>query len=208
MAKNKKLFNVMLTGRRKDVAALVQAEIAADADVTSVLMESMLPVTHAIGTQFPRNEISVLAMQIAACAMQADRGVIDSLLSKSGHEPFAEAVAGIPKGNQHDTVKNQVAMMMKGTGYKVMNCGTDCDVAGYDNAMAGNAPVLMLSALPPATMPYIKEVVDHFKTTDSNVKILIGGAPIAKEYVNQTGTGGYTGDTSQAVAAVEKIFDR
>ncbi|MEI8206277.1 MAG: cobalamin-dependent protein [Kiritimatiellales bacterium] len=206
MARNEELFNAIMKGKRKDVAALVQAEINTGTNVASILMESMIPAMREIGARFSRNEVYVPEMLIAARAMQAGLDIVDPLLTKSGHEPLGKVAIGTVKGDLHDIGKNLVAMMVKGAGYEVMDIGVDCDVAKYEEAVNKGAQVILLSALLTTTMPYMKEVVAHFKAKGAKVKILIGGAPVTQEYAAEIGADGYAGDANQAVAAVEKVL--
>lgn len=208
MARNEELFNAIMKGKRKDVAALVQAELDAGTNVSSILMESMIPAMREIGARFSRNEVYVPEMLIAARAMQAGLDIVDPLLTQSGHEPLGKVAIGTVKGDLHDIGKNLVAMMVKGAGYEVMDLGVDCDVAKYDEAVSKGAQVLMLSALLTTTMPYMKEVVSHFKAKGSPVKILIGGAPVTQEYADEIGADGYSSDANQAVGSVEKVLGK
>lgn len=206
MARNEELFNAIMKGKRKDVAVLVQAEINAGTNVVSILMESMIPAMREIGARFSRNEVYVPEMLIAARAMQAGLDIVDPLLTKSGHEPLGKVAIGTVKGDLHDIGKNLVAMMVKGAGYEVMDLGVDCDASKYEDAVSKGAQVILLSALLTTTMPYMKDVVSHFKAKGSEVKILIGGAPVTQEYAVEIGADGYAGDANQAVAAVEKVL--
>jgi 5-methyltetrahydrofolate--homocysteine methyltransferase len=206
MAKNEELFNAIMKGKRKDVGTLVQAEIDAGTNVGSILMESMIPAMREIGARFSRNEVYVPEMLIAARAMQAGLDIIDPLLTQSGHKSLGKVAIGTVKGDLHDIGKNLVAMMVKGAGYEVMDLGVDCDVAKYDEAVDNGAQVIMLSALLTTTMPYMKEVVSHFKEKGSDVKILIGGAPITQEYADEIGADGYSSDANQAVKSVEDVL--
>jgi 5-methyltetrahydrofolate--homocysteine methyltransferase len=206
MARNEELFNAIMKGKRKDVAALVQAEVSAGTNVASILMDSMIPAMREIGARFSRNEVYVPEMLIAARAMQAGLDIVDPLLTKSGHEPLGKVAIGTVKGDLHDIGKNLVAMMVKGAGYEVMDLGVDCDISKYEEAVSKGAQVIMLSALLTTTMPYMKEVVAHFKAKGSNVKILIGGAPVTQEYADEIGADGYSSDANQAVTSVEKVL--
>lgn len=206
MAKNEELFNAIIKGKRKDVTALVQAEIDAGANVEEVLMESMIPAMREIGDRFTRNEVYVPEMLIAARAMQAGLDLIDPLLADTGHEPLGKVAIGTVKGDLHDIGKNLVAMMVKGAGYEVMDLGVDCDVSKFDEAVDNGAQVIMLSALLTTTMPYMKEIVEHFKGKGSSVKILIGGAPVTQEYADEIGADGYSSDANEAVKSVEQVL--
>jgi len=206
MARNEDLFNAIIKGRRKDVAELVQADVDAGANVEEILMESMIPAMREIGDRFSRNEVYVPEMLIAARAMQAGLDIVDPLLSATGHKPLAKVAIGTVKGDLHDIGKNLVAMMVKGAGYEVVDLGVDCDIAKYQEAVDNGAQVIMLSALLTTTMPYMKEIVDHFKGSGSDVKILIGGAPVTQEYADEIGADGYSSDANKAVKSVETVL--
>ena len=206
MAKNQELFDAIIKGKRKDVVTIVQGLIDAKANVGDVLMGSMIPAMREIGDRFTRNEVYVPEMLIAARAMQAGLDLISPLLAASGHEPLGKVCIGTVKGDLHDIGKNLVAMMVKGAGYEVIDCGVDCDVTKFEEAVNNGAQVVMLSALLTTTMPYMKEVVEHFKGKGAKVKILIGGAPVTQEYADEIGADGYSSDANEAVTSVEKAF--
>lgn len=208
MARNEELFQAIIKGKRKDVAALVQADIDAGKNVEEILMGSMIPAMREIGDRFTRNEVYVPEMLIAARAMQAGLDLVEPLLADTGHKPLGKVAIGTVKGDLHDIGKNLVAMMVKGAGYEVVDLGVDCDVAKYDEAVENGAQVIMLSALLTTTMPYMKEVVSHFKEKGSDVKILIGGAPVTQEYADEIGADGYSSDANEAVSSVEQVLGK
>jgi len=204
MARNEELFSAIIKGKRKDVTALVQADVDSGANVEEILMGSMIPAMREIGDRFTRNEVYVPEMLIAARAMQAGLDIVEPLLADTGHKPLAKVAIATVKGDLHDIGKNLVAMMLKGAGYEVVDLGVDCDVAKYQEAVDAGAQVLLLSALLTTTMPYMKEVCDHFKGQD--VKILIGGAPVTQEYADEIGADGYSSDANEAVSATEDVL--
>lgn len=206
MAKNEELYHAIMKGKRKDVAALIQAEIDAGTDMGELLMESMVPAMKEVGERFSRNEAFVPEMLIAARAMQTGLDLMDPLLASAGHKPLGKVAIGTVKGDLHDIGKNLVAMMVKGAGYDVVDLGVDCDIEKYEEACAKGAQVLMLSALLTTTMPYMKEVVSFFKKKGTNVKILVGGAPVTREYAKEIGADGYSDDANHAVKEVATVL--
>ncbi len=199
------IYEAVSKGNRKVVAEKVQAFVDADGDVVDLLNETMIPAMRDIGDKFSRNEVYVPEMLIAARAMQAGLNIIEPLLAAKGHKARARVAIGTVKGDLHDIGKNLVAMMLKGAGYEVDDLGVDCPVEKYEEAVQNGASVICLSALLTTTMPYMKQVVDHFKGRD-DVKILIGGAPVTKEYANEIGAQGYGSDANDAVRALEQIL--
>lgn len=205
MAKNETLYDAICKGNRKLVAETVQQEVDAGVEVVRLLNESMIPAMREVGERFSRNEVYVPEMLIAARAMQAGLNIIEPLLATAGHKARARVCVGTVKGDLHDIGKNLVAMMLKGAGFEVDDLGVDCSVEKYEQAVANGASVVCLSALLTTTMPYMKDVVNHFKGR-TDVKIVIGGAPITQEYAREIGADAYGSDANDAVRAVESVL--
>ncbi|QBG46420.1 cobalamin-binding protein [Verrucomicrobia bacterium S94] len=204
MARNEELFEAVLKGKRKDVAALVQTEIERKTDVEEILMESMVPAMAEIGDRFSRNEAYVPEMLIAARAMQAGLDLLEPLLEAAGHEPIGKVAIGTVKGDLHDIGKNLCAMMLKGAGFEVMDLGVDCDVDKYKEAVDNGAQLVLLSALLTTTMPYMKEVVAGLE--GCGAKILIGGAPVTQDYADEIGADGYSDDANTCVLTAKEVL--
>jgi len=141
-------------------------------------------------------------MLIAARAMQSGLDLLAPQLASSGHKSVAKICIGTVKGDLHDIGKNLVAMMLKGAGYEVIDLGVDCDVARFQQAVDEGATAVLCSALLTTTMPYMKSVVEHFRGR-SDVKVVIGGAPVTQKYADEIGADGYGPDANQAVRVLD-----
>lgn len=205
MAKNEELFNAVVRGKRKDVVAIVTAEIGNGTDVAELLMESMVPAMSEIGDRFSRNEAYVPEMLVAARAMQAGLDLLDPLLAAAGHEPRGKVAIATVKGDLHDIGKNLVGMMIKGAGFEVLDLGVDCPVEKFEDAVSKGYKVIMASALLTTTMPYLKNIAAAFADRD-DVKVLIGGAPVTQQYADEIGADGYSADANKAVGEVERVL--
>jgi 5-methyltetrahydrofolate--homocysteine methyltransferase len=204
MARLETLFNAILQGRNGEVATIVEQEVGKGTDVKELLLESMIPAMREIGDRFSRNEAYVPEMLIAARAMQAGLKILEPVLASTGHVSPGKIYIGTVKGDLHDIGKNLVAMMVSGAGYQVVDLGIDCDVEKFKAAAAEGAQVIMLSALLTTTMPYMKEVINALSDTD--VKIIVGGAPVTQEFADAIGAHGYAEDANKAVSAVEAVL--
>ncbi len=206
MADLQKIKDAIMSGKREEVTSLVQAGIDAGDNAVEILEGGMIPAMREIGDKFSRNEVYVPQMLIAARAMQAGLALIEPALVSSGHQPLGKVCIGTVKGDLHDIGKNLVAIMLKGAGYQVIDLGVNCDVNKYDEGIKQGATIIACSALLTTTMPYMKEVVEHFKDTD--VKIIIGGAPVTQNYADQIGAHGYSDDANGAVKLVDVLFKK
>ncbi len=204
MAKNDALFTAISKGKKNDVQTIVQKLLAESTSAESILMETMIPAMRDIGDKFSRNEVYVPEMLIAARAMQAGLTIIEPILVKAGHKPLGKVAIGTVKGDLHDIGKNLVAMMLKGAGFEVMDMGVDCTLEKFKTAVDQGAQVVLCSALLTTTMPYMKTVVEGLRGT--NAKVVIGGAPVTKQYADEIGANGYGSDANDAVKIVEKCL--
>ena len=196
----------IIKGSRNDVTAIVKAAIDAGEDFNALLDKGMIPAMREIGEKFSRNEAYVPELLIAARAMQSGLAIIEPLLAASGRKSIGTVAIGTVKGDLHDIGKNLVAIMLKGAGYDVVDLGVNCDVAKFDEGVAKGATVVACSSLLTTTMPYMRDVVEHFK--GRGVKVIIGGAPITQAYADEIGAFGYSEDANGAVKLADAIFGR
>jgi methylmalonyl-CoA mutase cobalamin-binding domain/chain len=206
MARNEDLFNAILNGKRKDAKSIVEELVAQGVDVIEMMNDSMIPAMREMGAKFSRNEVYVPEMLISARAMQAGLNIIEPIMAANNTDVRSKVIIGTVKGDLHDIGKNLVAMMLKGSGYEVIDLGVDCDCEKFhEAAVSNNVKIVLLSALLTTTMQYMKEVVDRFKG-DTDVKVLIGGAPVTSEYAEEIGAHGYSKDANEAVKLVDSFL--
>ncbi len=198
------LKTAIIKGKRNDVTAIVSAAIEQKEDVNKLLDLGMIPAMREIGDKFSRNEAYVPELLIAARAMQSGLALIEPLITASGRKAKGKIAIGTVKGDLHDIGKNLVAIMIKGAGYDVIDVGVNSDIAKYEAAVAQGAQVVACSSLLTTTMPYMKEVVDHFKP--KGIKVIIGGAPVTQAYCDEIGADGYSDDANGAVKLLDKLF--
>ena len=200
------LRTAIIKGKRNDVTAIVQAAIEEKEDINRLLDEGMIPAMREIGDKFSRNEAYVPELLIAARAMQTGLALIEPLIAASGRKSIGKIAIGTVKGDLYDIGKNLVAIMLKGAGYDVIDLGVNCDTAKYDSAVKQGAEIVACSSLLTTTMPYMREVVEHFKGT--NVKVIIGGAPVTQAFADEIGADGYSEDANGAVKLVDSLYHR
>jgi 5-methyltetrahydrofolate--homocysteine methyltransferase len=190
-------------GKKNTVIDIVQAAIDAGEDINVLLDEGMIPGMREIGELFSRSEVYVPELLIAARAMQAGMLLLEPVLIASEREPRGKVAVGTVKGDLHDIGKNLVAVMLQGAGYEVIDLGVNCDLAKYKSGVDQGAQILICSALLTTTMPYMREIVNAFK---SDAIIIIGGAPVTQAYADEIGADGYSADANGAVQLVDKLL--
>jgi len=207
MSTNHPLTEAIIAGRRKEVAALVQACIAAGESAQTIVETRLVPGMSAVGEKFKNNEIFVPEMLVAARAMKEALKVLEPMLVAAGVKPEFKAIIGTVEGDLHDIGKNLVAMMWKGANIEVIDLGANVSPTKFLEAAQLHQPHLIgLSALLTTTMPAMRETVKILREAGVPGKIMIGGAPITLDYARESEADGYCTDAGTAVDAAMALL--
>lgn len=204
----KEIYDGILNGKQKDVPVKVNAALDAGLDPATILNEGMVAAMAEVGKLFEQGEYYVPEMLIAARAMQAGLAVLKPKLVQSDFKSSGKVVIGTVKGDLHDIGKNLVSMMLEGAAFEIIDLGTDVSPEKFVEAVKSNgANLIAMSALLTTTMPNMKNTIDALNTSGirSQVKVMIGGAPVTDSYANQIGADGYAPDASRAVALAKSL---
>ncbi len=202
-----KMQDALIAGKKAEVEALVDQALAAGIPAGTILNEGLIPGMARLGVQFKANEVFIPEVLVAARAMNAGLAKLEPHLAKAGVKPRGVVVIGTVKGDLHDIGKNLVAMMLRGNGYKIVDLGVDVAPEKYlEAARANQASVIALSALLTTTMVQMKTVIEAVEKAGLKVPIVIGGAPVTKDYADQIHASGYAPDAASAVEEISRLI--
>ena len=202
-----KISDYMQKGRSAKVIEAVKQAISEKVPPDTILQQGLLGSMRDVSEKFKTDEVFVPQVLIASRALKAGLGVLRPYLIKDETDFNGVVVMGTVKGDMHDIGKNIVHIMMESRGMKVIDLGVDVSAqAYYDAAVENNADIICCSALLTATMEEMRHVVEYLKEKEyrSNVKIMVGGAPVTQRFCNHIGADIYTED---AVAASDAAYD-
>ncbi|HOI45231.1 MAG TPA: corrinoid protein, partial [Candidatus Aminicenantes bacterium] len=172
-----------------------------------ILNEGLIAGMQRLGVLFKNNEIFIPEVLVAARAMNAGLLKLEPYLIKDKVEPKGIVVIGTVKGDLHDIGKNLVAMMLRGSGYKIVDLGIDVAPEKFvEAAKAHNASVVALSALLTTTMVQMRNIIQALRDAGVSLPVIIGGAPVTRDYANQIEASGYAPDAASAVEEVGKLI--
>jgi 5-methyltetrahydrofolate--homocysteine methyltransferase len=191
----------VVNGKRKDVKRLVPAHVEAGTPPREILDEALIPAMSIVGERFKKNEIFVPEMLVSARAMKTGLDIIEPALLAAGIKPEFKAVLGTVEGDLHDIGKNLVGIMWKGAGFEVIDLGTNVSPDVFVEAIREHNPhVVGLSALLTTTLPSMEKTIQAIREAGlSEVKVLVGGAPVTEKYAEEIGASGYARDAASAV---------
>ena len=199
----------LLKGKRDDVEKLVGQALAAGVPTARILNEGLIAGMEKLGGMFKNNEVFIPEVLVAARAMNAGLAKLEPYLVRDGIQPKGAVVIGTVKGDLHDIGKNLVAMLLKGSGYKIIDLGIDVSAEKFAAAAKEHgANIVALSALLTTTMIQMKNIVETVRATGLGIPVIIGGAPVTKEYADEIKAQGYAPDAASAVEEVAKLLAR
>ncbi len=209
MAQDQELYDAILNGDAKKARAATEAAIAAGVLPMALIQESMVPAMDEVGRLFECEEYFVPELLLAGRAMKVALELLKPLLAASGQKMAVRVVIGTVKGDLHDIGKNIVASMLEGSGFEVIDLGTDVSPENFVTAVVERKPhVVCMSALLTVTMPAMKLTIDALQTAGlrTQVKVLIGGAPVTHQYAKEIGADGFSENANGAVGLVKNLL--
>ncbi|MGA2633392.1 MAG: corrinoid protein [Terracidiphilus sp.] len=209
MAQSKELYDAILNGDAKKAHAATEAALAAGAVPLQLISESMVPAMDEVGRLFEAEEYFVPELLLAGRAMRSALEILRPLMTASGQKLATKVVIGTVKGDLHDIGKNIVGSMLEGSGFEVIDLGSDVSPEKFVSAVMEQKPqIVCMSALLTVTMPAMKTTIDALTNAGvrTNVKVLIGGAPVTSQYAKEIGADGYSENASGAVGLVRNLL--
>lgn len=188
---------------------LTQKALDEGLEAEKILNESLVPAMDFVGEQYENGKRFVPEMLLSAKAMKSAMELLRPKLTESGVEPKGRVVIGTVEGDLHDIGQNLVAMMLEGAGFEVHNVGTETTAEEFVQAATDNkATIVGLSALLTTTMTHMPEVIKALQEAGlrDKVKVLIGGAPVDKDFCEEIGADRYASDASTAVRAANEVI--
>jgi 5-methyltetrahydrofolate--homocysteine methyltransferase len=195
-------------GDDQGVARLTQQAIDEGMSAEEILNDGLMSGMQVVGVLFRDHEIFLPEVLLAARAMTAGVDLLKPLLAGGDVPTIGKVVIGTAKGDLHDIGKNLVGIMLKGAGFEVVDLGSDVTAERFvDAAQDSGAKVIGISALLTTTMSSMKDVVELLKERGlaGEVRTIIGGAPVSKEFADEIGADAYGYDAANAVDQVKAL---
>lgn len=175
-----------------------------------ILNAGLIKGMEAVGKKFKANEIFIPEVLIASRAMKSAMDIIRQDLIKSEEYVSGKIVLGTVKGDLHDIGKMIVSIVLRSEGYDVIDIGIDVPSKTFlETIQKENPDIVGMSALLTTTMSYMRDVVETIKSAhlNTNVKIIIGGAPVTQAFADEIGADGYAPDAESAVILVKALLN-
>lgn len=165
-----------------------------------VLKKGLVVGMEKIGVKFRENKVFVPQVLMSAKAMSTAMEHLKPFFQSGAVQRKGVFIIGTVAGDLHDIGKNLVSMMVEGSGYEVVDLGTDVSSEKFIDAIKEHPGCFVgLSALLTTTMVNMEKIVSDIKAEMPDTKILIGGAPVSDDFKDKISADFYSPDPQGAV---------
>lgn len=211
-AKFESLQNAIFSGDKK--VGLSEAMSMAEGGVSplDIFTQCIEPTMVTVGDRFSRLEIFLPEMIKSAEVVKAIQGALLPFMEgEQGEFVKGRVVIGTVSGDLHDIGKNIVKTMLEVNGFEVKDLGVDVSPTEVVKAAADfKADIIALSALMLPSLPYAGDAIEMIKGNEKyrdRFKIMVGGGPVSREWVEGAGADGYGDDAIEAVQVALALMD-
>ena len=188
------------------VVELTEQAIKDNVPAEDIITRSLTAGMNVVGEKFSTKEYFIPDMLAAADAVGAAMDILKPYLEAANVETKGKFVIATVKGDIHDIGKNIVAILLKGSGYEIIDLGIDVPEEKIVSVVkAENPEYLGLSALLTTTMVEMGTVIKALEVGGlrDRIKILIGGAAISDDYAKEIGADAFCADGFSAIKMLE-----
>ena len=204
------LTQAVIDGSGKKVIELVNKALGENATPQSILTGHLIPGMIEVGKLMAEGEYFIPEVLKSAKSMNGALEILQPLLAAGSKESPGCVVMGTVDGDIHDIGKNLVCMLLKGNGFEVVDLGVSVPMDKFIETLKSREGKLVLgmSALITPTLDEMPKVIKAVEAEGlrSRVKIMVGGAPVTKEFCDSIGADGTAPDAPSAVTLAKNLL--
>ena len=206
-----KMAQSIIDGDADAAVALANESLSANLDPLEAISRGFVVGVNTVGDAFGRGEAFLPELVMAGEAMKAAVSTLDPEMKKRGaqRQMLGKVVIATVEGDIHEIGKSLVATMLGASGFDVYDLGVDTTGNKLiGKALEVNADIIAMSALLTTTMVKQREVIEELEKEGlrKRIKIMVGGAPVTRDWVNTIGADGYSEDAIGAVLAAKRLM--
>jgi len=201
-----KVIQLLKDGDKQRLLPLVlklKDTIRAEMIVNEWLIDGM----KEIGVLFGSGVMQLPFVLQSAETMKATVDLLNPFLPKIKKDSDTILVLGTVKGDVHDVGKNLVDIILSNNGFKVINIGIKVSIADFiQTAKKYNANALGMSGLLVKSTNEMKANLEELQSCKLNIPVLLGGAALTKDFVDNFCRPIYDGDIFYARDAFDGVI--
>ena len=191
----------VLKGQIEKAKDLSASLVQSGENPLNIIDDGLIAGMNEVGIKFKAGDMFVPEVIMSAKAMSAGVDAVKPFIEGDEIKAPGVVVVGTVKGDLHDIGKNLVCMILESAGFKVIDIGVDNSAEQFIEAVKEHHPQIVgMSALLTTTMPFMRETIDAFveEGIRDTIKIIVGGAPVSRQFAEEIGADGYGEDAISA----------
>ena len=171
-----------------------------------VINRGLVPSMQVVGDKFQAGEYFLTDLIVAGAAMQEAMKILQPHIKPDEEgRKLGKVVLGTVEGDLHDLGKNIVGMLLRVSGFEVIDLGVDVPPSKFVEAIRAHQPkILGMSALITSTMPVMAKVIEELQKSTLHPRTIVGGAPLSEQYAKTIRADGFAPDAVTGVNLCKK----
>jgi corrinoid protein of di/trimethylamine methyltransferase len=207
----KKMAQSIIDGDSDLSVELAKESIAANIDPIQAITDGFVMGVNHVGAAFANGDAFLPELVMAGEAMKAAVLTLEPEMAKRGthRTMLGKVVLATVEGDIHEIGKSLVGTMLSASGFDVYDLGVDVSSAKIlAKVKEVDADIVAMSALLTTTMVKQKEVIDVLDKEGlrRKVKVMVGGAPVTRDWVQRIEADGYSEDAIGAVNVARQLM--
>ena len=193
------------------IPVLTEKAIKEGFEPLDIINKALVVGMQVVGEKYECGEYFLPHLIISASGMKKSMEILKPHLQSRNQviEKAGTVVIGTVQGDIHEIGKTLVATILSANGFEVHDLGVDVSIDKFIEAVREhNANVVGLSALLTTTMTVQRDIIEALKEHGlrDKVKVIIGGAPVNKDWADKIGADGFADDAMRAVAVLKELL--
>jgi corrinoid protein of di/trimethylamine methyltransferase len=201
----------ILDGDNDTAAELARQSVLDGVDLQQTITLGYMVGLNQVGEAFACGDSFLPELVMAGEAMKSALAVIEPEMKRLGSERQVQGkvVLATVQGDIHEIGKSLVGTMLTASGFEVYDLGVDVPPALIiEKVRQVDANLVALSALLTTTMVRQQQVIEELERVGlrNSVKVIVGGAPVTREWAERIGADGTSQDAIGAVALARRLL--
>ncbi len=200
------LYKAVYKGLKENAVSSVKA-LLQNIEPLRVINEHIIPALNEIGSDFEVKKAFLPQLLMSAEAASAAFEEVKAVMPKSETAEDKSVVLATVKGDIHDIGKNIVKVMLESYGFTVYDLGRDvAPEEVLEAVLKCDCKLVGLSALMTTTVPAMEDTIKLLHEKSPDVKVMVGGAVLNREYSEMINADFYGADAMESVRIAENFY--